>query len=294
MAPADITLTYPIDMCSADSTVTTAASATTLKQPPSVILSEHLKTSTGTSWIKLNMLTYIDEGGAKRPWECVSRLTRSRSGIDAVIILPVIRSKTNAIPPSVIILKQYRPCVDKVVIEFPGGLINLDETPEAAAIRELKEETGYEVHSIEYCSPPLAIDAGMSNANAKLVVVNVIVDDQLERLKNFPDDSEYIVTKVVPVEDLYDKLQQYAEQDKYFIDAVLFHWAFGLNMAHTHQASSQALVDQTSGLGLRHTRNLRILGLSFMLAKAATIIVGMIILGNLFVHLTMNFHSWKG
>ena len=39
--------------------------------------------------------------------------------------------------------KQYRPPIDKVIIEFPAGLIDAGETAEEAAVRELKEETGY-------------------------------------------------------------------------------------------------------------------------------------------------------
>ena len=39
--------------------------------------------------------------------------------------------------------KQYRPPVDKVCIEVPAGLVDAGETAEQAAVRELKEETGY-------------------------------------------------------------------------------------------------------------------------------------------------------
>lgn len=45
--------------------------------------------------------------------------------------------------PEIILQKQYRPPIDKVVIEVPAGLVDVGETAEQAAVRELKEETGY-------------------------------------------------------------------------------------------------------------------------------------------------------
>lgn len=48
--------------------------------------------------------------------------------------------------------KQFRPPLDKIVIEVPAGLIDAGETAEEAAVRELKEETGY-VGTVSETSP---------------------------------------------------------------------------------------------------------------------------------------------
>jgi ADP-ribose pyrophosphatase len=43
----------------------------------------------------------------------------------------------------VLLVKQYRPALDKVVYDFPAGYIEKGEDKMAAASRELLEETGY-------------------------------------------------------------------------------------------------------------------------------------------------------
>jgi 8-oxo-dGTP pyrophosphatase MutT (NUDIX family) len=48
-------------------------------------------------------------------------------------------------------------------MEFPAGLVDDNETPAEAAIRELKEECGY-VGEVLHVSPILHVDAGMSSA----------------------------------------------------------------------------------------------------------------------------------
>ena len=44
----------------------------------------------------------------------------------------------------VLIVRQYRPAVERDTLELPSGLVDPGETPEEAARRELLEETGYQ------------------------------------------------------------------------------------------------------------------------------------------------------
>jgi ADP-ribose diphosphatase len=73
---------------------------------------------------------------------------------DWVSIVPV----TDA--GQIVLVRQYRHGIDGETLEIPGGVIDAGEAPEAAALRELKEETGYEVTEIEslgfaHPNPPL-------------------------------------------------------------------------------------------------------------------------------------------
>lgn len=54
-----------------------------------------------------------------------------------VCILPITDAQT------VILARQFRPGPERVLVELPGGGMEPGEAPEAAARRELLEETGY-------------------------------------------------------------------------------------------------------------------------------------------------------
>jgi 8-oxo-dGTP pyrophosphatase MutT (NUDIX family) len=56
---------------------------------------------------------------------------------DWVLVIPVTPAG------QVVFVRQYRHGVQKAVLEVPGGVMDGDETPEQAALRELLEETGF-------------------------------------------------------------------------------------------------------------------------------------------------------
>jgi ADP-ribose pyrophosphatase len=50
---------------------------------------------------------------------------------------------------SVALVRQFRPAVRRFTLEFPGGMRDGEEPPEACAIRELAEEVGLAVSSVQ-------------------------------------------------------------------------------------------------------------------------------------------------
>ncbi len=53
---------------------------------------------------------------------------------------------------NVILVEQYRKPIESVILEIPAGHIEKGEDPHETALRELKEETGYEAGKIELVS----------------------------------------------------------------------------------------------------------------------------------------------
>jgi 8-oxo-dGTP pyrophosphatase MutT (NUDIX family) len=72
----------------------------------------------------------LPDGTIKDPYYVIERP-------DAAIIFPLTREG------EVVLVRQYRPPLERMELGLPAGLLEEGEKPEAAARRELLEETGY-------------------------------------------------------------------------------------------------------------------------------------------------------
>ncbi|KAI8998928.1 NUDIX hydrolase domain-like protein [Trametes punicea] len=198
--------------------------------PESKVVAVEELASSEAKWVKLKKCRYQDPTGKERLWEFAERPTRSSSGIDAVAILALLRSETNKFPPSTIIIEQFRPPIDRYVVELPAGLISEGETAEDTAIRELEEETGFKASGVVQTSPLLVCDPGMTNANMKLVTVDVPFPENLEMPAQKLDPGEFIRARIVELAKLSAELKEY-EKKGFVIDARLDHLASGFELA---------------------------------------------------------------
>lgn len=148
-----------------------------------------------------------------------------------------------------------------VTIEVPAGLVDAGETPEQAAVRELREETGYVVSPAAAAttanaasgqgesttgagartarptetSPVMYNDAGFCNTNLRMV--HVELDPDLEENRNprpTLEDGEFIETFTAPLARLWDVCVE-LEAEGYAIDARLGSLAEGILIAQRYK-----------------------------------------------------------
>ncbi|KAK1338705.1 hypothetical protein QTO34_019362 [Cnephaeus nilssonii] len=123
-------------------------------------------------------------------------------------------------------------------LEFPAGLIDDNESPEAAALRELEEETGYKGDVAE-CSPDdllllsiaVCMDPGLTNCTTHIVTVT-INGDEAENVRPKPN-PEFVEVISLPKNDLMKRLEALVTEEHLTVDARVYSYALALKHANT-------------------------------------------------------------
>ncbi|ELW64975.1 ADP-sugar pyrophosphatase, partial [Tupaia chinensis] len=206
-------------------------------------------------WVKLEKTTYMDPTGKTRKfwlytknlrmfsslaliiffislpdrtWETVKRTTRKGQTADGVAVIPVLQRTLHY--ECIVLVKQFRPPMGSYCLEFPAGLIDDDESPEAAALRELEEETGYKGDVAE-CSPAVCMDPGLSNCTTHIVTVTINGDDA-ENVRPKPK-PEFVEVISLPKNDLLKRLDALVAEEHLTVDARVYSYALALKHANT-------------------------------------------------------------
>ncbi len=145
-------------------------------------------------------------------WEYVERL-HSRG---VAVMIPVTDDG------KLVLVEQYRPAVSARVVELPAGLVGdipgeANESTEAAAQRELIEETGYEAGEIKWllCGPPAP---GLCRETLNFYLCTQLV----KRSAGGGDETEDITVHEVPLGEVESWLHARVKADGVLIDPKIF------------------------------------------------------------------------
>ena len=107
-----------------------------------------------TKFLNMYEIEYNNKLNNKKTWMAASRknikeakeiyLEGKEDRIDAVVIIPIHKEEEK-----IVLVRQFRVPINNYVYELPAGLVDGEESYEEAVKRELKEETGLDLLSID-------------------------------------------------------------------------------------------------------------------------------------------------
>ena len=129
------------------------------------------KKLTRQKWLNLFRRRF-QHNGREGTWIFASRRAKPyklAETADAVVIVPVVIEDGK--PNRLIVIKEFRVTLQAYEFTFPAGLVEPEEPIETAIRRELKEETGLELVSIDSISPLTYSSSGLSDETAAVAFV---------------------------------------------------------------------------------------------------------------------------
>jgi ADP-ribose pyrophosphatase len=133
-------------------------------------------------WIKVSRRTYRLPDGRLAEWEMFG-------GAQVVGVLALTPDQ------QLVMVRQFRPGPDRVVLNLPGGLVDKDEGIVEAAGRELTEETGYVSTDLTHVAT--AMSASSTGRRHVVIARGCVPGGQME-LDDY-EDCEPVVLDVADV-----------------------------------------------------------------------------------------------
>ncbi|NLW51783.1 MAG: NUDIX hydrolase [Tissierellia bacterium] len=116
----------------------------------------------------------------------------------------------------IILIKQYRKAIEDAIYEIPAGLVDVGESLQEAAVRELQEEAGLkplytELIAEAYASP------GFTDEK-----LSIFFTDELEESRLDLDETEFLISEKVPLKKAIDMLENFEISDAKTVIGILY------------------------------------------------------------------------
>lgn len=188
-------------------------------------------------WLRMHKLDFITSAGHAGSWEFVSRPHRCGS-YDGVQILATVQDQGFL---KLITIAMYRFPLQKYVLEMPSGKLDgADSSPQHAAIRELKEESGYiaSARCVRGMGPVVYNDPWKSNECARTVLLEVdgaLPENQWPQQALDPEEDATV--HLLRMDRLDREIRELAQAKGYEIDSRLYSLGLGLAFGGNMDAS---------------------------------------------------------
>ena len=136
----------------------------------------------------------------------------------SVVILPLLRGTDGE--ERVVMIRNHRFAVDRVLWELPAGTLDPDEAPVACAGRELVEETGYRAADL---SPLLSFYPAPGFLTE---LMHAFVARELTHVGQRLEPTERIEVEPLPWSDVLELVRANRVEDAKTIATLLYHRAF--------------------------------------------------------------------
>ena len=137
-----------------------------------------IKTILDTPWFRLEAIPYTSRNGSTEPYYCISQH-------DGVVIIAL------TVDGDFILVRQERLPLGRPTVEVPAGFMDGNETPEAAARRELYEETGYIADEVNYLGPGRSLMNRINSHEHMIFITGAVKDPDFQAR----EDIEPIVVR---------------------------------------------------------------------------------------------------
>lgn len=177
---------------------------------------DKVSTIAKTPFVGLYDVEYKNKLSQKKHWTVASRkdidelkeiyLNNKKDKVDAVVIAALHKDSKK-----LVLIKQFRVPINNYIYELPAGLVDGDEEIDKAVSRELKEETGLDIISINSINSKekLYLSPGMTDES--VCFVYCLCEGTIS--KDYLEDDEDIETVLISQEEAKEILKGREEID---------------------------------------------------------------------------------